>query len=208
MPSRNSLVDRLFGSALNRDGQAPVLEAESTGAGEQIAHGAEPPHGEEATKRRHRPVMRPERIIQETLSQKVLDAWLRNRQQTLYPLTINFRSLKAHETSLLVEVMAAAMMADGQAEAAEAEQAEQSLGSVGAGEEERRRLAEALQNPRALSLILADIQAGRLAAHAYAATLIALNQRNVVNQLYLDYLAARLSLPVDVVNSLNRRYRM
>ncbi len=59
-----------------------------------------------------------------------------------------------------------------------------------------------------LGPLLDAIQAANLGSYAYAASLLALNQRNIVNRLYLDYLAARLGIPGDVVASLNRRYRM
>jgi uncharacterized membrane protein YebE (DUF533 family) len=78
---------------------------------------------------------------------------------------------------------------------------------IGAEEAERRLLPRVLAEPRALAPLLRDVQAARLGAHAYAASRLALDPRSPVNRAYLDYLAARLRLPAQVVNSLSRRYR-
>jgi uncharacterized membrane protein YebE (DUF533 family) len=55
----------------------------------------------------------------EALAVKVLDGWLQNRHQTLFPLTLNLRSLDASGRELLVHMMAAAAEADGGVDAEE-----------------------------------------------------------------------------------------
>jgi uncharacterized membrane protein YebE (DUF533 family) len=104
--------------------------------------------------------------------------------------------------------MAAAATADGQVDEEEQARLTGSLARIGMSEAERRLLAEAVRSPRPLGPLLTDIQRAGIGSHAYAASLLTLNQRNSVNRAYLDYLAARLALPNDVVTSLNRRYRM
>ena len=197
----DDLVGRLFGVARNRDGWAHAFDdlAEIETAAEDQAPSA--------STRRHRPVAHPKTIILESLSQKVLHAWLQNRHQTLYPLTMTFRNLAPEHVELLVQAMAAAMLADGTPEPREADQAGRALASAGAGERERVVLENALENPIALSTLLRQIQDANLGVHAYAASVVAVNQRSLANRLYLEYLAARLAIPGEVVSSLNRRYR-
>jgi uncharacterized membrane protein YebE (DUF533 family) len=146
--------------------------------------------------------------VVESLAQKVLHGWLQNRQQTLYPLALNFRSLSPREVGLVVHAMAAAITADGQVDRDERARLSGSLSRIGVGEAERRLLDEAIREPRPLGPLLGELQAANLGSYAYAASLLALNQRSAVNRLYLEYLAARLAIPNDVVASLNRRYRM
>jgi uncharacterized membrane protein YebE (DUF533 family) len=92
-------------------------------------------------------------------------------------------------------------------DAEERERIERALAATGAGEAERRLLPQAMRQPRPLGQLLREAQEAHLGAHAYAASLLALDQRSRVNQAWLDYLAARLGLPTEVTNSLNRRYR-
>ncbi|GGC56618.1 hypothetical protein GCM10011504_38730 [Siccirubricoccus deserti] len=143
----------------------------------------------------------------EALAVKVLHGWLQNRHQTLFPLTLNLRSLDASGRELLVHMMATAAEADGGVDAKERERIERALAATGAGEAERRLLPQAMRQPRPLGQLLREAQEAHLGAHAYAASLLALDQRSRVNQAWLDYLAARLGLPAEVTNSLNRRYR-
>lgn len=195
------LLKRLFMGAANRDGHAHAFEELAA------AELDEEENLDEAQRRRHRPVALPQTVIEESLAQKVLDAWLQNRQQTLYPLTLNFRSLEPAKIALLVRAMALAMLADGGVDPLEEAQAQRNLASLGADEATRSMMAAALADPPALSALLQEIEAADLGPHAYAASVIALNQRNAVNRLYLEYLAARLAIPTEMTSSLNRRYR-
>ena len=192
----DDIVGRLFG---NRDGRAHALEDLSEVEPEDRPL--------PANTRRHRPVAHPKTIILESLSQKVLHAWLQNRHQTLYPLTMSFRNIAPEHVDLVVHAMAAAMLADGRAETGEAIQGGRALASAGGGDAERILLEAALASPMPLSTLLRQIQDANLGAHAYAASVIAVDQRSHANRLYLEYLAARLAIPGEVVSSLNRRYR-
>jgi uncharacterized membrane protein YebE (DUF533 family) len=200
VPDAKDLIKGLFRVTLNRDGQAPALEAAALEGSVETMPARR--------SRRERPLARPRAIVEESLAQKVLHAWLQNRHQTLYPLALNFRSLRPEEVGLVVHAMAAAITADGRVDREEQARAAGSLDRFGIGEPERRLLVEAVREPRPLGPLLDAIQAANLGSYAYAASLLALNQRNIVNRLYLDYLAARLGIPGDVVASLNRRYRM
>jgi uncharacterized membrane protein YebE (DUF533 family) len=207
MLDTRDLISRLFRVALNRDGQARALEPDPAALGDAglAAAAADAPR---RRTRRERPAERPREVVVESLAQKVLHGWLQNRQQTLYPLALNFRSLRPDEVGLVVHAMAAALTADGQVDSDERARVQGSLSRIGVGEAERRLLEEAIREPRPLGPLLTELRAANLGSYAYAASLLALNQRNAVNRLYLDYLAARLAIPNDVVASLNRRYRM
>src|SRR4051794_41664606 len=98
--------------------------------------------------RRERPLARPRAMVEESRGQKVLHAWLQNRHQTLYPLALNFRSLRPEEVGLVVHAMAAAITADGRVDREEQARAAGSLDRFGIGEPERRLLVEAVPKPR------------------------------------------------------------
>ena len=212
VPDASGLIGRLFRAGLNRDGRAEALEPDAALTERLVEEIAADSAAEgEAPRRRSRRERRsdlPRAIVIESLAQKILHGWLGNRHQTLYPLTLNFRSLRPAEIGLIVHAMAAAVTADGHVDPDEEVRVSGALARVGAGEAERRLLAEAIRHPRALGPLLGEIQKAGLGSHAYAACLLALDRRSNVNRLYLDYLAARLAIPRDVVISLDRRYRM
>ena len=193
------LLKRLIGAARNRDGRADALEPQAL---EREAAAAAAP----APAQRLRLATRPEAILQESLATKVMHGWLGNRQQTLYPLVLNLRNLGGRERALLAEAMAAAVSA-GRAPPAERGQAAlQALARLGAGEEEARRFAAALDRPRPVQDMLAEIQDAGLGPHGYAASLLAADTREPASRAWLGYLAARFALPPEVVVSLDRRY--
>jgi uncharacterized membrane protein YebE (DUF533 family) len=204
MASAQQVLSRLFTLTRNRDGQSHALQQDALG-GPAEAEFAEAPTAPSPRRRRTGP--QPQRIVEEALSQKALHAWLQNRHQTLFPLTLNLRSLDAAGRELLVHIMVAAAEADGEVDQDEQDRILQALDATGGGETERRLLPEALRQPSPLAQLLRQAQDTHLGAHAYAASLLALDQHSRVNQAYLDYLAARLGLPAEVTNSLNRRYR-
>ena len=200
---------RLHRVAFNRDGQAPALEALAQIGPAQAPAGAgdEPAAAVPQGSRRGRPTALPQTILLDALSHKVLLAWLQNRHQTLYPLTLNLRSLKPDEVELVVQAMAAAMLADGDVKNQEREQAAGALRTIGGGDAEHRTLVAALDTQMPLAALLRSVQDAGISTYAYAASLLAVNQRSTTNQLYLEYLGARLAIPIDVILSLNRRYR-
>jgi uncharacterized membrane protein YebE (DUF533 family) len=194
------LLKRLIGAARNRDGRAPALEPEALA---RDAAAAAPPPAP-----RSRLAARPEAILLESLAGKVMHGWLGNRQQTLYPLVLNLRNLSGQERALLAEVMAATVLAGrGAPQAERGEAAKQALARLGAGEEEAQRFAAALDRPRPVNDVLAEIQDAGLGPHGYAASLLAADTREPVSRAWLGYLAARFALPPEVVAGLNRRYR-
>lgn len=195
------LLKRLIGAGRNRDGKADALEPAAL---REEAVAAVPP----APAQRSRLAARPEAILQESLAGKVLHGWLGNRQQTLYPFVLNLRNLDGWERGLVVETMAAAVLAGrAPASAGRAEAATQALVRLGAEEEDMRRFAVALERPRPMHETLAECQEAGLGPHGYAASLLAADAREPASRAWLAYLAARFALPPEVVVSLDRRYR-
>lgn len=205
MLDAGQFLKRLFGASTTRDGQAHALEdlVRPEDEGGELEGAA----GRAASRRELRVGPRPEAVVLDNLARKTLHAWLANRQQTLVPLTLNFRTLEPNGVGLVLHAMAAAAHVDGHCDERERERIIGSLRNVGAGETEARLLGEALKRPRPLGELLREVQENNLGPFAYAASLLAVDQRNPVDQAYLDYLAVRLALPVEVVSSLNRRYR-
>ena len=203
-----NLLDRLlFTPPVGRDGQARFLQETVLEAGPAEPTPPPPPAGATVTlSRRRRPGMEPERILLESLAAKTLHAWLQNRHQTLFPLTLNLRVLDPGKRALLMRMVAAAALAEGrEPDEAERERIFQDLAAAGAGEEERRLFVAALASPEPLPPLLRQVQEAQLGPYAYAASLAALDRRGLAIRAWLDYLAARFALPVGVTAWRERR---
>lgn len=186
------LAGWLFGMVRSRDGRARVLEEQALPAQPDLAP---------------RLVPNPERDLQAVVATKVLDGWLSNRRQTLVPHTLSFAVLPPDQSSLLVAVMAAAVQADGMVEPGTARRVLLTLRRVGADDGLARQIEAALDVPQPLVSLLTQVQEAGLATHAYAAALLAVEQRSRSSRAFLCYLSARLGLAPDVAGSLERRYR-
>lgn len=203
------LLARLFGGdPFQRDGQAAALEAHAAGIGPALdatntAGGA----AGSAGSRRQRPLEPPHESLTESLAEKVLNAWLQNRHQTLYPLAVNLRTLDAGRVVLLARMMAVTLLAGARAPAERTEAALDWLGQAGGDDAVRRALVAALDAPEPLGAVLREVQDAGLTAYAYVVALVATDPRDDAGQLFLDYLAVRLVLPATVVRSADRRYR-
>jgi hypothetical protein len=198
------LFARLVRATLDRDGQAVGVEK----AASEDTQAAAPGHSRAAplsTGRRRLP--NPDAVLLESAAQKVMHAWLHNRHQTLFPLTINLRRVSPQETELLMRLVAVVLSAVNTVSCARTAQVRDRLGSVGADENQLRVFTGAAQDPPPLGRVLEEAEKQGLGAYAYALSLMALDQRQQVDQLFLEYLAARLALPAGVIRSVNRQYR-
>jgi uncharacterized membrane protein YebE (DUF533 family) len=202
------LIDRLFGrEGPEPDGVARVLEAHAQPALAELETEADAETEPASLSRRQRPLAPGEEILAEAMAEKVLDAWLRNRHQTLHPLTVNVRPFEAARVALLVQLMAVALLAGPQQpEPSRIEAAEAWLRAAGAAENEVAALRAALTAPPALSTLLGGLADADLAAMGYVFALCAADRRDSASRLFTDYLATRLALPASVVRSANRRY--
>lgn len=209
MSSTLNLLGRLFAFPARRDGQADLLARQPLGTDGV----ATPPHpaalpAPATAARQHSIALAPRRVLDDVLASKILGAWLQNRQQTLFPLTLNLRVVDPEARSLLVRMAAASALAGGATPAAaERERLSQELTMAGASEAEQALLQAELAGPMPLPLLLRALQEARLGAHAYAASLLALDRRAGTSRAWLDYLAARFGLPPEVILGLQRRRR-
>ena len=142
-------------------------------------------------------------IVAEGLAEKVLHGWLQNRHQTLFPLTVNLRSLRPEQGEVLAQWLAVAALATHET----GQTARDWLASVGANAALVARFDTALADPPPLHTALGNVAHSGLAAYAYVAALVATDPRDPATSPFLDYVAARLALPTTVVRSAVRRYR-
>jgi len=200
MSSTLSLLGRLFAFPSGRDGQAQLMQQQAVGTGGDQAPPAPP--------RRHGSAPDPQRALQEVLAAKVLNAWLANRHQTLFPLTLNLASLDPPARLLLMRMVALSVLAGGAPPSpAECDRLWQALAAIGAGPAERAAFEAGLVTPMPLPPLLSALQEAHLGPHAYAASLLVLDRQAGTSRAWLEFLAARFGLPPEVVLGLQRRRR-
>ena len=142
----------------------------------------------------------------EILAAKVLVDWLRNRQQLLVPFSVDLQKLDRAAVERLLSAMIVAAQADGAVDGAERERVRAALERLNASEEQTAGLDAALDEAKPLAYALRDVNDVQTAAIVYAASLLAIDRRKLVNRQYLSYLAARLQLPKDLTRSLEQRF--
>ena len=142
----------------------------------------------------------------EIVAAKVLMAWLRNRQQLLVPFSIDLQKIERAHVDLLLQAMIVAAQADGTVDGKERDRVRAALQRLNATAEQLAGLDAALDRPKPLAHALSEVKDVQTAAIVYAASLLAIDRRKLVNRQYLRYLAARLQLPKDVSRSLEQRF--
>ena len=142
----------------------------------------------------------------EIVAAKVLFAWLRNRQQLLVPYTIDLAKLDADEVEILVHAMTVAAQADGTVDGRERDRVRSALERLNATPQHLAKADAALDDPMPLAHALAKVGDVQTGAIVYAASLLAIDRRKLVNRQYLRYLSARLQLPKDVCRSLEQKF--
>ncbi len=162
-----------------------------------------PPVPQAMQGRRDRVLAGGQQALVDGLAEKVLHGWLQNRHQTLFPLTVNLRSLQPVQVAALAEWAAVAALATRE----EGVAMRAWLGSTGAEEAVLAGYDAALASPPPLDRALAAVARNGIAAYAYVAALIAVDSQDPAAAPFLDYVAARLALPATVVRSAVRRYR-
>jgi uncharacterized membrane protein YebE (DUF533 family) len=162
------------------------------------------PNREDA--KRHGGLREHDESLVEIVAAKVLIDWLRNRQQLLVPFTIDLQKLDSVDIELLLHGMVAAAQADGTVDGKERERVRAALERLNASEEQLAKLDGALDSPLPLAHALAEVKDMQTGAIVYAASLLAIDRRKLVNRQFLRYLAARLQLPKDLTRSLEQRF--
>jgi uncharacterized membrane protein YebE (DUF533 family) len=146
-----------------------------------------------------------ERALRTALAQKLLHAWMQNRQQILVPLILNLERLDGVARTPIVEAMAAALAACGKRDGADRARLAAALLRAGAKAEAAQ--AEAmLADPPELLGVLERLTAARRGPEAFAAVSLVLDRRDTVERAFLEWLALRLGLPASLTGGLARRY--
>ena len=203
------IVNHLFATARNRDGQAPGLEQISALAGLiPIGSGGHEVDASLPVAATRLPRLRTLRsdALQDALAQKVLHGWVQNRNQTLHPLTLNFAVLNLAQAELLLEMAALALAAGGDVGEPQLRRAATALEAAG-GEAFAARLPALLDSPRPLHVVFNALREADLTGSAYAVTVAAVDQRDLTNRAFAAYVASRLAIPETVSRSIGRRYR-
>ena len=99
--------------------------------------------------------------------------------------------------------MIAAANADGQITPEERQQIASKLLQAGAGPDERAVFERELSNPRSIDQIVGEVKDRETGEQVYLASRIAMNPDTAAERAYLDFLAARLSIPADRLSQLN-----
>jgi uncharacterized membrane protein YebE (DUF533 family) len=107
---------------------------------------------------------------------------------------------------MLILAMIVAAQADGTVDGKERERVRAALERVNATAAQLADLDAALDQPKPLAFALADVKDVQTGAIVYAASLLAIDRRKLVNRQYLRYLATRLQLPKDLARSLEQRF--
>jgi len=207
-----TLLERLLTRRAQSDGDSVALEQLVTGIAPGLldaasASGVMRTSGLEtsAVGRRDRSPGTGDVEVVHAVAAKVLHGWLQNRHQTLYPLTVNLRNRRQEEVGALMRWAAVAVLAGGNGASVTA--LRDWLEGVGADAATLALLEGALIVPPPLHVALSAVAHGDLAAHAYVVAILALSPHAAPTRPFLEYVAARLALPTEVVRSANRRYR-
>lgn len=145
--------------------------------------------------------------IVHALASKLLNDWLKNRQQLLVPFTLDLQKLDEARVDLLIHAMATAASAGGDPGERAAERLNAALDRLNANAAQRKSLQDAIERPRALRDVLAQVTDIPAGAIVYAASLLVVDRRRLVNRHYMRYLAARLDLSTQLARSLEQRFR-
>jgi uncharacterized membrane protein YebE (DUF533 family) len=136
-----------------------------------------------------------------SLGERLIDALKPHEQPAAQAAA---ESMEDQKALLLIRAMIAAANADGQITAVERQRILGKLEEAGADAEDHRIIEQELQQPRSLDALLRDVTDPETAEQVYLASEMAIDAGSPAEKSYLQYLAARLNLPADRVQELNR----
>lgn len=140
------------------------------------------------------------------LATKTLMRHLRNRHRSLGPAPLDLGAIESDEAKLLIRTMIAAAQADGRIDSRERSHILGALDRLGLAEDQRPFVEEAMRASIPLNDVVRAVDGPQTAAHVYAVSLLAVDKNAPVVRAYLEYLAARLRLPRDVVTRLHQQF--
>lgn len=150
-----------------------------------------------------------ESVLHLILAQKILLGHLQNRHQLIDRGLADLDGRPPDEAVLLIRAMAAAAHADGALDPQEHEILLQALTSTSLAPDKQRALEQEILQPPCLEALARQVEpSSRAAARFYAVSLRLLERDDKTDIAYLNYLAARLAIPRDVIVRLNRRFGM
>ncbi|WP_131829564.1 hypothetical protein [Teichococcus deserti] len=188
---------RLLTAGGQPDSAAALLERQ---AREEPSVPPEPSAAEGAARRRVL-AQPPKQVLQDQMAAKLLHAWLQNRHQTLFPLSLNLRNLPPAQRHLLIHSLVASARMTGIAATA----LPPLLPAIG-GQNEAETLQAALGHPCPLADLLEALREQELGAYAYTlALLVGSAGRGGLVEAWLNYLAFFFALPAEVLADLRRR---
>ena len=136
-----------------------------------------------------------------SLGERLIDALKPHEQPAAQAAA---ESMEDQKALLLIRAMIAAANADGQITAVERQRILGKLDEAGADADDQRIIEQELQQPRSLDALLRDVTDPETAEQVYLASEMAIDAGSPAEKSYLQYLAARLNLPEDRVQELNR----
>ncbi len=174
-----------------------------------VLHPVPAPTAEAQSSRRERLPDPSTAVIIDAISQKLVNGWLQNRNQTFMPLTLNFRILSAEQRDLVVSLLAALLQIGRPAlDIGPATAPLKSwLARLGAEPATAATLDAAIADPRPLGPLLDQVQSLDMTMYAYVAALAASDPRFPASTLLCDVIAARFELSSAAIRSAARRYR-
>jgi uncharacterized membrane protein YebE (DUF533 family) len=186
-----------------QNGVTSLSEQPRVPAGEppDVASASQPPRPQVGAPPEH------DETIVQVLASKILGNWLRNRQQLLVPFTLDLQKLDSAEVDVLMHAMVAAAYASGDLVEKSRERLDAALERLNADAAQREAFLQALNAPKALPDALANVRDVSVGAMVYAAALLAIDRRQLVNRHFMRYLAARLDLSAQLARSLEQRFR-
>lgn len=143
----------------------------------------------------------------ELLAAKVLQAHIQNRHQLMDAPPADLGDLGPEDAAMMVRAMLAAAHADGGLDPREMGRIRGALRTSKLGEADKAALEAEAAEPPCLEPLLCAAAGTKLASRFYAVSLVALGEADKVSLAYLNYLAARLDLPADLVVRYKRRFR-
>jgi uncharacterized membrane protein YebE (DUF533 family) len=113
--------------------------------------------------------------------------------------------LTSNDARTLIRAMVAAANADGHVDPDEEARIHQALQQSGASDDERRFVNDEMQAPASVDALAREATDAEMASHIYAASLLAIDEFNPTNQLYLRYLGNRMGLDAGTIAALHQQ---
>lgn len=106
---------------------------------------------------------------------------------------------------LIMQAMIAAAYADGHIDADEQQRIYSQVEQLELSVTEKASLFDELRNPKTMEQIVAKVSDAETGIEIYAASLLAIDESQVISQEYLNQLSMRLCIPSELINSIHQQ---